>query len=78
MINKQMKKELHSIALKHKVSDVAAEIIVKTPFLFQKRKLDEGNLEEPTSFYHRFLGRFFIKESKLKRTLENIKNGRKK
>ena len=78
MINKKRKKDLHSIALKHKVSDVAAEIIVKTPFLFQKRKLDEGDLEQPTIFYHRYFGRFFIKERMLNRILENIKNGHKK
>lgn len=73
MLDKKLKKKLHEIALRHGVSDTMAEMIVLSPFLFQKRKLEEGDLEGKTSFYHKYLGKFYIKEKVLKKILE--KNG---
>ena len=70
MIDKKLKKHLHDVALKNKISDTLAEIIIKTPFEFQKRKLEEGNLDGPTRFYHKYLGNFFINERVLKKILE--------
>lgn len=70
MINKELRKELHKIALDNKVSDTVAEMIIMSPFLFQKRKLEEGDLEGITSFYHKYLCKFFIKKNVLNKIKE--------
>jgi hypothetical protein len=77
MLNKELKKELHSIALKNKVSDTVAEMVVMSPFLFQKRKLDEKRLDlEKKGFYHKYIGKFYLKMNVLKKIIE--KNGHNK
>ncbi|AGO48986.1 hypothetical protein N356_gp094 [Cellulophaga phage phi14:2] len=76
MINKKLRKDLHTIALDNKVSDTVAEMIIMSPFLFQKRKLEEGNLEGRTTFYHKYLCKFFIKEKVLIKIKEKNEFGK--
>lgn len=76
--NKELKKKLHSLALKHNIQDKVAELIVLCPFLFQEKEINKldlknvENLEElKTNFYHKNLGRFYIKERVLNKIKEN-------
>lgn len=80
MTDKQ-KAILHSIALKHHTRDEVAKLIVEAPFLFMKKRIEELNLEEldKINFYHKGLGRFYLKEQVLKKIKEKTKkNGKAK
>lgn len=77
MIDDKLKKELHNIALKNRVSDTMAEIIVLTPFLFQKRKVEQEEPDKARRFYHKYLGNFFVKLTVLKKIRENEARKRK-
>lgn len=72
-MDSKLKEILHDIALKNKVSDTLAKIIVETPFLFQKRVLEQGDNTENYLFYHKYLGKFVKNEKKLKKIRENEK-----
>lgn len=75
MISKKLKKELHKIALDNKVSDTVAEMVVLAPFLFQKRTIEEVKEQTKTTFYHKYLGKFYIRTEVLKKLKEKIKHG---
>lgn len=79
-MNKKDKAELHRIALKNNVRDEIAKLIVDCPFLFMRQTIEELDLEElnKTNFYHKKLGRFYLKEEVIKYINKNKKNGRKK
>lgn len=79
-MTKKDKEELHKIALKHVVIDEVAKLVVESPFLFMKKTIEELDLEEldKTNFYHKGLGRFYLKEKVLEHIKNNSNNGRKR
>ena len=77
-MTKEELKELHKIALKANVRDSIAKLIVEVPFLFMKETIENLDLEnlEKTNFYHKGLGRFYLKETVLKHINKHKKNGK--
>ena len=71
MLSKKLKKKLHSIALRNNISKELAEEIIMSPFRFQNEILKEGKREGKTNFYHKYLGKFYIKKSVMDKINKN-------
>lgn len=74
MTNKQ-KKILHSIALKHNLSDDMAKKLVESPFLFMRLTIKYIDFEkdEKVNFYHKKLGRFHFNKGIYKNIIKSNK-----
>lgn len=77
-MDSKLKKELHKIALKNNLRDKDAKKLVESPFEFMKKIIENLDLENlnKVNFYHKGLGRFYLKEDVLKKIneLNNKKN----
>ncbi len=78
MLSKKLRKKLHSIALLNNISDELAEEIIMSPFRFQRKILEEGRLEGKTTFYHKYIGKFYIRKSVVDKINRSKEHGERK